>query len=101
MNPTTFATSQITEHAIVMRRTMNNALSAAHIVLRCQIVGYLLMDGDSREVAQSIRLIPPGGPLLIVVLVFSIFSASNLFSGVNPIAFCQKSSACGMRLSLA
>src|SRR5437879_3322538 len=37
--------------------------------------------------SQSIRLIFAGGPLLIVVLVFSILSASKLFPGSKAIAF--------------
>ena len=47
MKPTTFATIQMTEHAVVIRTTMKNAVSAAHIVLRCQGVGYFVICGGS------------------------------------------------------
>jgi hypothetical protein len=40
---TTLDTIQMDEQAIVIRRTMKTALSAAHIVLRCQAVGYFVM----------------------------------------------------------
>ena len=80
-----------------MSMTTKKAERAAHIILLCQSVGYsfgsMWRNSGSRKVAasgmRSYRLIFEGGPLLIVVLVFSIFSASNLFSGFKVIAFCQ------------
>ena len=44
---TTFATIQMTEHAIVISTTMKTAVSVAHIVLRCQGVGYFVIRGRS------------------------------------------------------
>src|ERR1700750_2584325 len=104
MNPETLAVIQTTEQPIVMRTTMKNAVSAAHIVFRCQAVGYFVMlfrAGPLRNpsVSVALRLIFDGGPLLMVVLVLSIFSASNLLSGVRAIAFCQKSRAWASRFS--
>jgi hypothetical protein len=40
---TTPAAIQITEQTIVINTTMNTAVSAAHIVLRCQTVGYFVI----------------------------------------------------------
>jgi hypothetical protein len=50
MKRTTFATIQISEQAIVISTTMKIAVSVAHIVLRCQGVGYFVIRGGSRSV---------------------------------------------------
>src|SRR5687768_11997744 len=41
--PTIFATNQMTEQPMVMSRTTKTVVSAAHIILRCQTVGYFVI----------------------------------------------------------
>src|ERR1700694_3372130 len=97
MKPIRLGAIQTSEQAIVISMTTKKAERSNHIILLCQSVGYsfnsmernLASRRRSRAARQGYRLIFEGGPLLIVVLVLSIFSASNLFSGFKVIAFCQ------------
>src|SRR5437870_1457918 len=101
-NAITFAVNQITDPTITTRNTRKSAVSAVHIVLRCQVVGYFFMRALSfaRSAVGAlapgtafasywIELIFCGAPLLILVFACSIFSVSFLFSGSSSIAFCQ------------
>src|SRR6266446_2136434 len=99
----------MTDPAVTTRKTTKSAVSAAHIVFRCQRVGYFCVctlqslifvgSGDFIEKDHCSGLKLVGSPLLIFVFVWSIFSASFLFCGSSVIAFCQASNAWGTRFN--
>ena len=49
-----FAATQIAEPAITIRRTTNTLESAAHMILRCQGVGYLFIATANKELSSNL-----------------------------------------------
>src|SRR5213596_3155091 len=121
----TLAAAQITAPTMMTRRTTKHAVSAAHMVLRCQGVGYSFMSRFKRrtsndrgagrtglggsafdlrcstfslDLAHYVGLVL-GKSLLILFLVPSTFSARFLFLGSSVSAFCHASTASGIRFS--
>src|SRR5439155_8322643 len=92
-----FAPAQITAQRTTTRRSTKQAVSAAHIILRCQGVGYSFMLHFQRPTSNGryVGFVFTGKSLLIVFLVLSILSVSVLFFGSSASAFCQASSAYG------
>jgi len=118
----TLAAAQITAPTMTTRRTTKQAVSAAHMVLRCHSVGYSFMTraGTSNierriqefrvgRSALDVRYLISvgdhyvgfvfGKSLLILFLVSSTFSARFLFFGSSVSAFCQAANASAMRFN--
>ena len=96
----TLAAAQITAPTMMTRRTTKQAVSAAHIVLRCHGVGYSFMSRSALDVASAHYVgLVLGKSLLILFLVPSTFSARFLFLGSSVSAFCHASTASGIRFS--
>src|SRR6266540_503288 len=96
-----FAPAQITAPRTTTRRSTKQAVSAAHIILRCQGVGYSFMLRFLRPTLNGhyVGFVFSGKYLTIVILVPSILSARVLFFGSSASAFCQASSASGARFN--
>lgn len=115
------AAAQIVAPTTTTSRTTKQAVSAAHMVLRCHGVGYSFMscfergpDLDASHVAPEPGRIEGsalgitrahyvglvlGKSLLILFFVPSTFSARFLFFGSSVSAFCHASNASGMRFN--
>src|SRR5207245_3926236 len=88
---TIFAPAQTTAPRTTTRRSTKQAVSAAHIILLCQGVGYSLMLRSQRPTSTVQHQTSNAGVQCwaIVLLVPSIFFASVLFFGSSTSAFCQ------------
>src|ERR1700757_4421105 len=102
------AAVQIAAPTTTMRRTTKQAVSAAHMVLRCHGVGYSFMLEAQRPLrclmfgvgrAHYVGFVFTGKSLPMVFLVPSIFSARFLFFGSSASAFCHDSNASGTRFN--
>src|ERR1700751_1282387 len=96
-----FAAAKITAPSTTTRRRTKQAVSAAHIILRCQGVGYSVMLRFQRPTSNDhyVGLVFAGKSLPLVFLVPSILSARFLFFGSSASAFCQASSASRTRFN--
>src|SRR5438094_10669844 len=98
----TFAAAQITAPSTTTRRSTKQAVSAAHIILRCHGVGYSVILRFLRPTSNGhyVGFVFSGKSLPIVFLVPSILSATFLFFGSSASAFRQASSASAVRFNL-
>src|SRR5439155_284431 len=96
---TIFAPAQTTAPRTTTRRSTKQAVSAAHIIFRCQGVGYSFMLRFQRPTSNGhyVGFVFSGKSLLIVFLVPSILSATFLFFGSSAIDFRSKSAALSYR----